>query len=54
MNWEKEFERWLKENPNATLKDAFRAGWMKCSNAWCHGKREQMETCIELMKQIID
>ena len=45
--------KWLKENPNATLREAFEAGWYGCTEAWCHGKREKMESCIELMTDII-
>ena len=53
MNCKQEMERWLKENPNATVEEAFEAGWMICTDAWCHGKREQMDACIVLMNDII-
>lgn len=46
-------EIWLHENPDATLEDAFEAGWMLCTEAWCQGKREKMEQVCELMKEII-
>lgn len=46
-------ERWLRENPNATLREAFEAGWLCCTDAWCHGKREKMEQVMEQLKQII-
>lgn len=46
-------EIWLQENPDATLEDAFEAGWMLCTDAWCHGKREKMEQVCEVMKEII-
>lgn len=45
---------WIKNNPEATLEEAFKAGWMLCTEAWCHGKREKMEEVCELMKEIID
>ena len=47
-------EIWLQENPDATLVDAFKAGWMLCTDAWCHGKREKMDKVCELMKEIIE
>ena len=28
-------ERWLKQHPNATLIDAFVAGYWVCTDAWC-------------------
>lgn len=48
-----QMEKWLKENPDATLRDAFEAGWYGCTDAWCRGKREKMEECIGLMKELI-
>ena len=53
MNMNERMEEWLRSHPKATMEDAFRAGWLECSSAWCHGKREQMEQIIELMKEII-
>jgi hypothetical protein len=46
-------EIWLQENPDATLEEAFQAGWMLCTEAWCHGKREKMEHVCELLKDIL-
>ena len=46
-------EIWLQENPDATLEEAFQAGWMLCTEAWCHGKREKMEYVCELLKDIL-
>jgi len=45
---------WLQENPDATPEDAFKAGWMLCTEAWCRGKREKMDQVCELMKEIIE
>lgn len=28
-------EAWLKQHPNATLMDAFVAGYWRCTDAWC-------------------
>lgn len=28
-------EQWLKQHPNATLIDAFVAGYWRCTDAWC-------------------
>ena len=49
-----EMEKWLSEHPSATLADAFKAGWLGCTEAWCHHKRKKMESVIELMKELID
>lgn len=46
-------EEWLKEHPTATAEEAFKAGWFACTDAWCHGKREKMESVCELMKEIM-
>ena len=46
-------EEWLREHPDATTADAFKAGWMGCTDAWCHGRREKMERVCELMKEIM-
>ena len=48
-----QMERWLRENPTATLRDAFEAGWYGCTDAWCRGRREKMEQVCEMMKEII-
>lgn len=49
-----EMEKWLAGNPNATLREAFMAGWYGCTDAWCHGKRAQMEQVKELIKEILE
>ena len=46
-------EKWLMEHPEATLREAFEAGWLGCTDAWCRGKRERYEQLIEDLKQII-
>lgn len=46
-------DKWLSENPNATLREAFEAGWYGCTDAWCHHKREKMEQVCELIKEVI-
>ncbi|WP_424785333.1 hypothetical protein [Prevotella pallens] len=28
-------EQWIKQHPNATLMEAFVAGYWRCSDAWC-------------------
>ena len=28
-------EQWIKQHPNATLIEAFVAGYWKCTDAWC-------------------
>ena len=49
----KSLERWLDGHPDATVEEAFVAGWMLCTEAWCHGKREKMERVCEMIKEII-
>lgn len=55
INYMKEkMKRWLAGHPDATAEEAFVDGWMLCTEAWCHGKREKMEQVCELIKEIID
>ena len=53
MNYKEQLQEWIEKHPDATLQEAFTAGWMLCTDAWCHGKREKMEQVCELMKEII-
>lgn len=46
-------EKWLREHPDATLREAFEAGWYNCTEAWCRGKREKMEQVCEMIREII-
>ena len=46
-------KRWLAGHPEATAEEAFAAGWMLCTEAWCHGKREKMEMVCELIKDVL-
>lgn len=46
-------KRWLAGHPDATAEEAFAAGWMLCTEAWCHGKRVKMEQVCEMIKEII-
>lgn len=54
MTYKEQLQAWIDSHPDATLENAFEAGWMLCTEAWCHGKREKMEKVCELMKEIID
>ena len=53
MGYKEQMSEWIAKHPEATLEEAFEAGWFACSEAWCHGKREKMEQVCELMKEII-
>ena len=54
MGFREQMAEWIAKHPQATLEEAFEAGWFACSEAWCHGKREKMEQVCELMKEIIE
>ena len=54
MNYKEKYAEWAAEHPSATTEEAFTAGWMLCTEAWCHGKREKMDQVCELMKEIIE
>ena len=54
MGFKEKMAEWIAKHPQATLEEAFEAGWFACSEAWCHGKREKLEECITLMREIID
>lgn len=53
MNYKQQMKDWMQKHHNATVEDAWEAGWLMCTQAWCHGKREKMEKVIEMMKDII-
>ena len=53
MNYKEQMEKWMREHRNATPEECFEAGWMLCTDSWCHHKREKMEQVCEMMKEII-
>ena len=53
MGFKEQMAEWIAKHPEATLEEAFVAGWFACTEAWCRGKREKMEQIVELMKEII-
>lgn len=54
MSYKEQMAEWLSKHQDATLEEAWEAGYMICTNNWCQGKVELMAQCSELMKQIID
>lgn len=46
-------KQWIADHPDASVADAFKAGWFACTEAWCHGKREKMDQVAVLMREII-
>lgn len=54
MGYKQQMAEWIAKHPQATIEEAFEAGWMLCTEAWCHGKREKMEQVCEFMKEIIE
>ena len=53
MNYREQMKDWLQKHPQATVEEAWEAGYMQSNSNWCHGKRELMENVIEEMKEII-
>lgn len=45
---------WISKHPDATVEEAWTAGYFCSTDAWCHGKREKMDKVCELMKEIIE
>lgn len=39
MSYVEDMRKWLDEHPSATTEDAYRAGYFKCTENWCKGKR---------------
>lgn len=35
MNYKEQLQKWLKDNPKATLEDAWLAGYWQCTDNWC-------------------
>lgn len=53
MSYKEQMEAWLKDNPDATVEQAWEAGYDTCTMNWLHGKREKLERFFELMKEIL-
>ena len=53
MNYREQMKDWLQKHPQATVEEAWEAGYMQSNSNWFHGKRELMENVIEEMKEII-
>jgi hypothetical protein len=54
MNYKDQMKEWLKKHPNATVEEAWEAGYNTCTDNWCHGKVALFEKCREMLKQIIE
>lgn len=54
MNYKEQMQDWLKNHPDATVEQAYEAGYKNSTLNWCHGKVALFEKCRELMKQIIE
>lgn len=54
MSYKEQMQEWLKKHPNATVEEAWVAGYNTCTDNWCHGKVALFEKCRELLKQIIE
>lgn len=54
MNKKEMMQKWISENPNATIEDAWNAGYDCSTDAWCHGKVDMLDKIRELIKQIIE
>ena len=39
MSMQDQKAEWLKSHPNATLDEAFEAGYFTCSSNWCNKRR---------------
>lgn len=35
MIYKEQMEKWIKEHPNATIEDAWMAGYWQCTDNWC-------------------
>ena len=52
MNYKEQMREWLSEHPEATVEQAFEAGYMTSNSNWCRGKVELMKKCMEILKQL--
>lgn len=53
MNYKEQMAEWIAKHPNATIEEAYQAGYEQSNINWCRGKVSLMEQCRDLMKQII-
>lgn len=35
MNYKEQMEQWLSSHPKATIRQAYEAGYLQCSQNWC-------------------
>ena len=54
MGMKEKMVEWISKHPDATVEEAWTAGYFCSTDAWCHGKVELMDKCAEILKQIID
>lgn len=53
MNYKIQMQEWLSKHQDATLEEAWAAGYMTCTDNWCGGKREIMDKCREMLRILI-
>lgn len=53
MNYKEQMTEWIEKHPEATIQEAWEAGYMFSTDAWCHGKVSLMAECRELINQIL-
>jgi len=39
MSYKKQMSEWIKNHPDATIEEAWDAGYVTCINNWCNKKR---------------
>lgn len=54
MSYIEQMSEWLKKNPNATIEDAWKAGYFQSNENWCKGKVDLLEKAVDIMKKIIE
>lgn len=54
MNYKEQMKEWLAKHPDATIEDAWEAGYKQCTMNWLHDKVELLRKCKILMEQIIE
>lgn len=47
-------QKWISDNPDATIEDAWSAGYDCSTDAWCRGKVDVMIKMRELIKQLLE
>ena len=54
MSYKEQMKEWLDKHPNATVEDAWQAGYFQSNENWCKGKVELLKKALDIIKRILE